>query len=124
MFIGFRVTRRWVGNIIVAAILAHLFFMGMDGVDRFSSNWNRVTGASMPNASIVRNRVDHARSFLPNDADKWVANAEASANKSKSLLDVFEGAAEMFSSNPTTDQALKPYGTPENLESPYDRIAH
>ena len=54
MFIGFRVTRGWVVNIIVAAILARLFFMGMDGFDRFSSDWNRVTGAGMELAGTAQ----------------------------------------------------------------------
>lgn len=63
MFISFRVTRRLV--VIVAAILARLFFMGMDGVDRFSSDWNRVTGASMPDASRARDMVNGARGALP-----------------------------------------------------------
>jgi hypothetical protein len=123
MFISFRVTRKGVVLVIVAAILLRLFFMAMDGVDRFSSDWNRATGASMPNASAVRDRLDHARSFLPNEVDEWVANAEANANNSESLWDVIAGVAEMFSSNPTTDKALKPYGTPDNLENPYDRYA-
>ena len=92
MFIGFRVTRRWVVNIIVAAILARLFFMGMDGVDRFSSDWNRVTGASMPGSSGVRDVVTDMRSTLPSELDEFVTRAEADASNSRSLLDVLKSA--------------------------------
>lgn len=122
MFIGFRVTRRWVVNIIVAAILARLFFMGMDGFDRFSSDWNRVTGASMPGSSGVRDVVTDMRSTLPSELDEFVARAEADADNSRSLLDVFKSVAGMADASTTPNQPL-PYGAAQQMESPYDRYA-
>ena len=122
MFIGFRVTRRWVVNIIVAAILARLFFMGMDGLDRFSSDWNRVTGASMPGSSGVRDVVTDVRSTLPSELDEFLARAEADADSSRSLLDVFKSVAGMADASTTPDQPL-PYGAAQQMESPYDRYA-
>ncbi|WP_448478731.1 hypothetical protein [Pseudoxanthomonas mexicana] len=122
MFIGFRVTRRCVVNIIVAAILARLFFMCMDGVDRFSSDWNRVTGASMPGSSGVRDVVADMRSTLPSELDEFVARAEADASNSRSLLDVLKSVAGMADASTTPDQPL-PYGAAQQLESPYDRYA-
>ncbi len=122
MFIGFRVTRRWVVNIIVAAILARLFFMGMDGVDRFSSDWNRVTGASMPGSSGVRDVVTDMRSTLPSELDEFVARAEADARNSRSLMDVIKSVAGIADTSSDTTQPL-PYGTTQQLESPYDRFA-
>ena len=122
MFIGFRVTRRWVVNIIVAAILARLFFMGMDGFDRFSSDWNRVTGASMPGSSGVRDVVTDMRSTLPSELDEFVARAEADASNSRSLLDVLKSVAGMADASTTPDQPL-PYGAAQQMESPYDRYA-
>ena len=122
MFIGFRVTRRWVVNIIVAAILARLFFMGMDGFDRFSSDWNRVTGASMPGSSGVRDVVTDMRATLPSELDEFVARAEADADNSRSLLDVFKSVAGMADASTTPDQPL-PYGAAQQMESPYDRYA-
>lgn len=122
MFISFRVTRRLVVNVIVVAILARLFFMGMDGVDRFSSDWNRVTGASMPDASRVRDMVNGARGALPSELDDFVARAEADAGNSKSLLDVLKSVAGMTDA-PTAQPPL-PYGTAQQLESPYDRFAN
>lgn len=122
MFIGFRVTRRWVVNIIVAAILARLFFMGIDGFDRFSSDWNRVTGASMPGSSGVRDVVTDMRSTLPSELDEFVARAEADADNSRSLLDVLKSVADMADASTTPDQPL-PYGAAQQMESPYDRYA-
>ena len=122
MFIGFRVTRRWVVNIIVAAILARLFFMGMDGFDRFSSDWNRMTGASMPGSSGVRDVVTDMRSTLPSELDEFVARAEADADNSRSLLDVLKSVAGMADASTTPDQPL-PYGAAQQMESPYDRYA-
>lgn len=119
MFISFRVTRRWVVNIIVAAILARLFFMGMDGVDRFSSDWNRVTGASMPGSSGVRGAVSDLRSTLPSELDTFLARAEADASNSRSLLDVLKSVAGMADASTTPVQSL-PYGAAQQLESPYD----
>ena len=127
MFIGFRVTRRLVVNFIVAAILARLFFMGMDGVDRFSSDWNRVTGASMPGSSGVRGSVSDMRSGLPSDLDEFLARAEADANRSRALLDVLKNLPGVpglpgfgIDASTTPDQPL-PYGDAQQLESPYDR---
>ncbi|MCR6627264.1 MAG: hypothetical protein NVV67_13635 [Pseudoxanthomonas sp.] len=122
MFIGFRVTRRWVVNIIVAAILARLFFMGIDGFDRFSSDWNRVTGASMPGSSGVRDVVTDMRSTLPSELDEFVARAEADADNSRSLLDVLKSVVGMAGASTTPDQPL-PYGAALQMESPYDRYA-
>ena len=127
MFIGFRVTRRLVVNFIVAAILARLFFMGMDGVDRFSSDWNRVTGASMPGSSGVRGSVSDMRSGLPSELDDFLARAEADANRSRALLDVLKNLPGVpglpgfgIDASTTPDQPL-PYGDAQQLESPYDR---
>ena len=122
MFISFRVTRKGVVKIIVAAILARLLFMGMDGVDRFSSDWNRVTGASMPGSSGVRGAVSDMRSTLPSELDEFVARAEADASNSRSLLDVLKSVAGMADASTTPDQPL-PYGAAQQLESPYDRYA-
>ena len=122
MFIGFRVTRRWVVNIIVAAILARLLFMGMDGFDRFSSDWNRVTGASMPGSSGVRDVVTDMRATLPSELDEFLARAEADADSSRSLLDVLKSVAGMADASTTPDQPL-PYGAAQQMESPYDRYA-
>lgn len=122
MFIGFRVTRGWVVNIIVAAILARLFFMGMDGFDRFSSDWNRVTGANMPGSSGVRGVVTDMRSTLPSELDEFVARAEADADNSRSLLDVLKSVADMADASTTPDQPL-PYGAAQQMESPYGRYA-
>lgn len=125
MFISFRVTRRWVVNIIVAAILARLFFMGMEGVDRFSSDWNRVTGASMPGSSGVRDVVTDVRSTLPSELDEFLARAEADAESSRSLLDVLKslpGVPSLPDASTTPDQPL-PYGAAQQMESPYDRYA-
>ena len=122
MFISFRVTRRLVVNVIVAAILARLFFMGMDGFDRFSNDWNRVTGASMPGSSGVRDVVTDMRSTLPSELDEFVARAEADASNSRSLLDVLKSVAGMADASTTPDQPL-PYGAAQQMESPYDRYA-
>ncbi|NCT86916.1 hypothetical protein GXB84_06175 [Stenotrophomonas acidaminiphila] len=129
MLIGFRVTRGWVVNIIVAAILARLFFMGMDGVDRFSSDWNRVTGASMPGSSGVRDVVTDVRSTSPSELDEFLARAEADANRSRSLLDVLKSLPGVpglpgfgIDASTTPDQPLS-YGAAQQLESPYDRYA-
>ena len=122
MFINFRVTRRLVVNVIAAAILARLFFMGMDGFDRFSSDWNRVTGASMPGSSGVRGVVTEMRSTLPSELDEFVARAEADADQSRSLRDVLKSVAGMADASATPDQPL-PYGAAQQLESPYDRYA-
>ncbi|CAN7164933.1 hypothetical protein LJR168_002613 [Pseudoxanthomonas sp. LjRoot168] len=122
MFISFRVTRKGVVNIIVAAILARLLFMGMDGFDRFSSDWNRVTGASMPGSSEVRDVVTDMRSTLPSELDEFVARAEADADNSRSLLDVLMSVAGMADASTTPDQPL-PYGAAQQIESPYDRYA-
>ena len=122
MFIGFRVTRRLVVNVIVVAILARLFFMGMDGVDRFSRDWNRVTGASMPGSSGVRDVVTDMRATLPSELDEFVARAEADASNSRSLLDVLKSVAGMADASTTPDQPL-PYGAAQQIESPYDRYA-
>lgn len=122
MFIGFRVTRGWVVNIIVAAILARLFFMGMDGFDRFSSDWNRVTGANMPGLSGVRGVVTDMRSTLPSELDEFVARAEADADNSRSLLHVLKSVAGMADASTSPDQPL-PYGAAQQMESPYDRYA-
>lgn len=122
MFISFRVTRKGVVNVIVAAILVRLFFMGMDGVDRFSSDWNRVTGASMPGSSGVRDVVTDMRSTLPSELDEFVARAEADADNSRSLLDVLKSVAGMADASTTPDQPL-PYGAAQQMESPYDRYA-
>ena len=120
MFISFRVTRRLVVNVIVAAILARLFFMGVDGFDRFSSDWNSVTGASMPGSSGVRDVVTDMRATLPSELDEFVARAEADASNSRSLLDVLKSVAGMADASTTPDQPL-PYGAAQQLESPYDR---
>lgn len=122
MFISFRVTRKGVVKIIVAAILARLLFMGMDGVDRFSSDWNRVTGASMPGSSGVRDVVTDVRSTLPSELDEFLARAEADAVSSRSLLDVLKSVAGMADASTTPDQPL-PYGAAQQMESPYDRYA-
>lgn len=122
MFISFRVTRQGVVNVIVVAILARLFFMGMDGVDRLSSDWNRVTGASMPGSGGVRSVVTDVRSTLPSELDELVARAEAEANNSRSLLDVLKSVAGMGDASNTPDQPL-PYGAAQQMESPYDRYA-
>lgn len=122
MFIGFSVTRKGVVLVIVAAILLRLFFMGMDGVDRFSSDWNRVTGASMPGSSGVRDVVTDMRSTLPSELDEFVARAEADASNSRSLLDVLKSVAGMADASTTPDQPL-PYGAAQQMESPYDRYA-
>lgn len=129
MFISFRVTRKGVVKIIVAAILARLLFMGMDGVDRFSSDWNRVTGASMPGSSGVRDVVTDVRSTSPSELDEFLARAEADANRSRSLLDVLKSLPGVpglpgfgIDASTTPDQPL-PYGDAQQLESPYDRYA-
>lgn len=122
MFISCSVTRRWVVNIIVAAILARLFFMGMDGFDRFSRDWNRVTGASMPGSSGVRGVVTDMRSTLPTELDEFVAHAEADEDHSRSLLDVLKSVAGMADASTSPNQPL-PYGAAQQMESPYDRYA-
>ena len=123
-------TRKGVVKIIVAAILARLLFMGMDGVDRFSSDWNRVTGASMPGSSGVRDVVTDVRSTSPSELDEFLARAEADANRSRSLLDVLKSLPGVpglpglpgfgIDASTTPDQPL-PYGAAQQLESPYDR---
>lgn len=123
MFISFRVTRKGVVNAIVVAILACLFFMGMDGVDHFSSDWNRVTGASMPNSSLLREKVGYVRSGLPDEGEEFLARAEANANKSSSLMDVVRGVADLVRSDATAANTAPAYGSFDNQESPYDRIA-
>lgn len=122
MFMGFRFTKRAVVNVAVVAILARLFFMGLDGVDRFSGDWNRVTGADMPDSRRVRDVVSDARSTLPNELDAFVARAEADARNSRSLMDVIKSVAGMADTPAATSQPL-PYGTTQQLESPYDRFA-
>lgn len=122
MFMSFRVTRRWVVNVFVAAILARLFFMGMDGFDQFSSDWNRVTGAAMPGSGGARGVVADIRSTLPGELDDFVARAQANADHSRSLLDVLKSVAGMADPSTPPDQPL-PYGTLEQMESPYDRYA-
>lgn len=121
MFMGFRFTKRAVVNVAVAAILARLFFMGMDGVDRFSGDWNRVTGADMPDSRRVLDVTD-ARSTLPNELDAFVARAEADARNSRSLMDVIKSVAGIADTSSDTSRPL-PYGTTQQLESPYDRFA-
>lgn len=123
MFIGFRVTREGIVNVIVVAILACLFFMGMDGVDRFSSDWNRVTGASMPDSSLMREKVGDVRSGLPDEGEEFLARAEANASNSKSLLDVLGGIADMLHSDAAHLNSAPAYGSIDNQESPYDHFA-
>lgn len=122
MFMGCRFTKRAVVNASVAAILARLFFMGMDGVDRFSGDWNRVTGADMPDSSRVREVVSDARSTFPDELDAYVARADADARNSRSLMDVIKSVAGIADTSSDTSRPL-PYGTTQQLESPYDRFA-
>lgn len=122
MFMGFRFTKRAVVNVAVAAILARLLFMGMGGVDRFPGDWNRVTGADMPGSSRVRDVVSDARSTLPDELDVYVARAQADARNSRSLLDVIKSVAGLDDTSSETSRPL-PYGTTQQLESPYDRYA-
>ncbi len=91
MFIGFRLTKRLVVNVVVALVLARLLFIGMDGLDRFSDTWNRTFGASMPNASGMRGTVNGARQVFPSGLDEYARQAELDAAQGTSLLDVFAG---------------------------------
>ncbi|PSD09639.1 hypothetical protein C7E19_23775, partial [Stenotrophomonas maltophilia] len=89
MFIGFRLTKRLVVNVVVALVLARLLFMGMDGLDRYSDTWNRTFGANMPNASGLRGAVNGARQVFPSGLDEYARQAELDAAQSTKLMDVF-----------------------------------
>lgn len=122
MFINFRMTWRGVVNVLILVYLVSLLYLGMNRWDQFSSDWNRTFSANMPNASAMRDGLDHARSYLPSVADEYMEKAEADAKNSRSLADVLRGTLRSLGLSDTPQQGL-PYGSNENLESPYDRLA-
>lgn len=89
MFIGFKLAKRPVVNVVVALVLARLLFLGMDGLDRFSDTWNSTFGASMSNASALRGVVNGARQLFPSGLDEYARQAQRDAAQSTSLMDVF-----------------------------------
>ncbi|MBH1864595.1 hypothetical protein [Stenotrophomonas maltophilia] len=89
MFIGFRLTKQLVVNVVVALVLARLPFMGMDGLDRFPDTWNRTFGASMPNTSGLCGAISGARRVFPSGLDEHARQAELDAAQSIALVDVF-----------------------------------
>lgn len=123
MFISLRVTRRGVVKVIVFVILAQLFYMAMNGLDQFSSDWNRTFGGNMPNSNALREKVRTVSSGMPDVGEEFVARAEANASNSESLLDVMRGVADLFRPNADLATSAPAYGAPEELESPYDRFA-
>lgn len=122
MFISFRMTWRGVVNVLILVYLVSLLYLGMNRWDQLSSDWNRTFGANMPNASAMRDGLDHARSYLPSVADEYMEKAEADAKNSRSLADVLRGTLRSLGLSDTQPQGL-PYGMNENLESPYDHLA-
>lgn len=123
MFISFRVTRKGVVMVIVAAILLRLFFMAMDGVDRSSNDWNLTFGGDMPNSTALREKVSGVRTGPPDVGEEFVARAEANASNSESLLDVLRGVADLFRPDAAPLSSAPAYGSIDNQESPYDRYA-
>ena len=120
MLIGFRTTRRVFVNVMVGAVLLRLLFMGLDGMDRFADDWNRVTGANMEGSGQVRDALVGAREHVPDEADRWLAQAKIESAKRGALLDFLKSVVGLMESSSQGDQHL-PYGS--HLEDPYGYIS-
>ena len=120
MFIGFRLTRRVIVNVVVGGVLLRLLFMGLDGLERFADDWNRLTGANMESSGQVRDALVGAREHVPDEADRWLAQAKIESANRGSLLDVLKSVVGLRESSNQGDQHL-PYGS--HLEDPYGYIS-
>lgn len=120
MFIQFGLTRQVIVNVGVWVVLLRLLFMGLDGLERFADDWNRVTGANMESSGQVRYALVGAREHVPDEADRWLAQANIESAKRGALLDVLKSVVGFRESSSQGDQHLH-YGS--HLEDPYGYIS-